>query len=73
VLALDNCEVQVLTRRLTPGLAGYLVLIVLGLFVPIVAVLGYLAIAVFFIVPFGFRRRRPLRRGRPPRARFTPR
>jgi hypothetical protein len=42
---------QLLTQRLTPGLAGYLVLIVAGLFVPIVAVFGYFAIAIFYIIP----------------------
>ena len=51
-------EVQTLTKRLTPGLAGYLVVIVLGVFLPFVAVLGYLAIAVYFILPFGFIRHR---------------
>jgi uncharacterized membrane protein len=44
-------EVQLLTQRLTPGLAGYLVLIVVGFFAPLVAAVGYLAIAVFFILP----------------------
>jgi uncharacterized membrane protein len=44
-------EIQLLTQRLTPGLIGYLVLIVAGLFAPIVAAVGYLAIAVFFILP----------------------
>jgi len=44
-------EVQLLTQRLTPGLAGYVGLIVAGLFFPIVAVVGYLAIAVYYIVP----------------------
>ena len=45
-------EVQLLTQRLTPGLAGYLVLIVAGLFVPVIAVAGYLAIALYYIIPF---------------------
>lgn len=54
----DDEEIQVLTRRLTPGLAGYAVLIGVGLFAPIVAVIGYLAIAVFFIVPIRQLRRR---------------
>jgi uncharacterized membrane protein len=45
-------EVQFLTQRLTPGLGGYLVLIVAGLFVPVVAVIGYLAIALYYIIPF---------------------
>jgi uncharacterized membrane protein len=44
-------EIQLLTQRLTPGLGGYLILIVAGLFVPIVAVIGYLAIAIYYIVP----------------------
>ena len=51
-------EVQRLTTRLTPGLAGYVVMIVVGLFLPIVAIVGYLAIPVLLIVPFGLRRRR---------------
>lgn len=61
-------EVQLLTQRLTPGLGGYVILIVAGLFVPVVAVAGYLAIALFYVIPF----RRPGRihlfrgrRGRP--------
>ncbi len=51
-------EVQTLTKRLTPGLAGYLVVIVVGVFLPFVAVFGYLAIAVYFILPFGLIRHR---------------
>jgi len=45
-------EVQLLTQRLTPGLGGYLVLIAAGLFLPVIAVVGYLAIAVYYIIPF---------------------
>ena len=63
-------EVQLLTQRLTPGLAGYVVLLVAGLFVPVIAVIGYLAIALFYIIPFRrfgrihlLRRPRPARRG----------
>jgi len=48
-------EIQLLTQRLIPGLVGYLILIVAGLFAPIVAAVGYLAIAVFFIVPIRVR------------------
>jgi uncharacterized membrane protein len=44
-------EIKLLTNRLTPGLAGYLVLIVAGLFIPIVAVVGYLVIALYYIIP----------------------
>jgi uncharacterized membrane protein len=44
-------EIKLLTERLTPGLAGYLVLIISGLFLPIVAVIGFLAIALYYIIP----------------------
>jgi len=44
-------EIQFLTDRLTPGLVGYLVLILAGLFFPIVAVVEYLAIALYYIIP----------------------
>jgi TMEM175 potassium channel family protein len=64
-------EVQLLTQRLTPGLGGYVVLIVAGLFRPVIAVIGYLGIALFYIIPFRrigrinlFRRpQRPAQRG----------
>lgn len=52
-------EVEVLTRRLTPGVAGYAVMIGVGLLAPTVAVFGYAALAVFFLVPI-----RKLARGR---------
>ena len=35
-----------------PGLASYLVLIISGLFLPILAVIGYLGIALYYIIPF---------------------
>jgi len=50
-------EVKALTTRLTPSMAGYVVMILLGLFFPVLAVVGYLAIAVFIIVPLGALRR----------------
>ena len=50
-------EVVALTRKLTPGLAGYVVMIALGLFLPVVAIVGYLLIAVFFIIPIHRMRR----------------
>lgn len=50
-------EITLLTQRLTPGLAGYVVLIVVGLFYPVVAVFGYLVIASFFLMPVRIRRR----------------
>ena len=56
-------EVVVLTRKLTPGLAGYVAMIVVGIFVPVAAVLGYLVIAVFYLIPFhSIRRQRRDRR-----------
>jgi len=58
-------EVQLLTRRLIPGLVAYLVLIMAGLFAPIVASVGYLAVALYFIIPFRSIIR--LHRARPPR------
>ena len=48
----DMIRVGLLTERLTPGLGGYLVLIVSGLFVPVIAVIGYLGIALYYIIPF---------------------
>lgn len=63
---MTDSELAALTRRLTPGLAGYVVLLGLGLFKPVVAVIGYLVIALFFIIPLGRgRRRRPARSGGP--------
>ena len=53
-----DSDIKMLTKRLTPGLAGYVLVIVLGLFLPVVAVLGYLIIAVYIILPFGALRRR---------------
>jgi uncharacterized membrane protein len=47
-----------LTTRLTPGIAGYVVMILLGWFFPTVAVLGYLVIAIFLLVPLELLRRR---------------
>jgi uncharacterized membrane protein len=45
-------EVELLTERLTPGLGAYVVLIVSGLFFPVVAVIGFLGIALYYIIPF---------------------
>jgi hypothetical protein len=51
-------ELAYLTERLTPGLAGYVVVLLGGLFAPTLAVVGYLAVALFFLVPpRGFRHR----------------
>jgi uncharacterized membrane protein len=51
----DDQEVELLTQRLTPSLAGYVVLILVGLMLPMVAVTGYLVIALVLIVPLGLR------------------
>ncbi len=51
----DPEEVHALTVKLTPGLAAYTAMIVLGLFLPLAAVFGYLAIALLLIIPFGHR------------------
>lgn len=58
----DDIEVSELTVRLTPGLAGYGALIVVGLFVPELAIAGYLAVALYFIVPVHRRTGRVRRR-----------
>jgi hypothetical protein len=47
-----------LTSRLTPGLVSYGVMIAAGLVLPIVAIFGYLAIALCLVIPFGPVRRR---------------
>jgi uncharacterized membrane protein len=44
-------EIDFLTQRLTPGLVGYLVLIAVGLYRPVIAVVGYLAVALYYIIP----------------------
>ena len=51
-------ELIALTGRLTPSLAAYVVLLGLGLFKPVIAVIGYLLIAVFVIFPLERARRR---------------
>jgi uncharacterized membrane protein len=51
-------NVKVITRRLTPGLVGYVVMIMLGLFLPVVAVVGYFVIAVYNLIPIRDLRRR---------------
>jgi len=50
-------ELVALTGRLTPGLAGYVLLLGLGLFKPVIAVIGYLLIALFVIIPLERARR----------------
>jgi len=54
-------DVRFLTKRLNPAIAGYLALIALGLFLPFVAVTGYLLLAFYFILPIGLIRPRRIR------------
>ena len=51
--AASGDELDALTKQITPGLAGYLAMIALGLFLPTAAVFGYLLLALYLIVPFG--------------------
>jgi uncharacterized membrane protein len=53
----EDEEITLLTQRLTPGLAGYAVLIVTGLFLPVLAVVGYLLLALYFVIPLPIRKR----------------
>lgn len=50
-------EITLLSHRLIPGLGGYGLFIVVGLFVPAAAVIGYFVIALFFVIPVRIRRR----------------
>ena len=50
-------EITLLSKKLRPSLALYIVLIVVGLFLPLVAVFGYLALAFFLIFPIKVLRR----------------
>ena len=52
-------DVRTLTKRLTPTLGVYVVLIIVGLFVPLLAELGYLVLALFVLIPIRALRRRP--------------
>ena len=52
----EQQDLALLTRRLSPSLLAYVVLIAAGIFFPLVAVGGYLVIAVFLFLPI--RRRR---------------
>jgi uncharacterized membrane protein len=53
----DDEEIKLLTARLRPSLALYIVLIIVGLFTPLVAVIGYLVVAFVLIFPIRLRRR----------------
>jgi uncharacterized membrane protein len=67
---LEDDEVTLLTRRVTPGIGGYVALIILGLFLPKAAVIGYFVVAVFLLLPIrGLGGRSRDRVGRPDRHR----
>jgi uncharacterized membrane protein len=53
----DDEEIKLLTARLRPSLALYIVLIIVGWFTPLVAVIGYLVVAFVLIFPIKLRRR----------------
>jgi TMEM175 potassium channel family protein len=53
----DDEEIKLLTARLRPSLALYIVLIIVGVFTPLVAVIGYLFVAFILIFPIRLRRR----------------
>jgi uncharacterized membrane protein len=47
-----NEDLARMTRRLTPGFALYATMLLLGLFLPRAAVVGYVVISVLLLVPF---------------------
>jgi uncharacterized membrane protein len=53
-------EITVLTKRLSPSLVVYGLLIIIGLFVPVAAVIGYFLVALYLLIPVrpALRRRR---------------
>jgi len=51
-------DIEVISKRLKPSLAAYIVLIIIGLFVPIIAVIGYFLIALYIIFPAHLIKRR---------------
>lgn len=53
----DHEDIQLLTRRLTPGLAFYLIFLLVGLFLPTVAVFGYMLVAIGLLIPTRKKRR----------------
>lgn len=57
---LADDDVKTLTKRLTPTLGFYVVMILRGLFLPVAAVIGYLALALFILIPFSAIRHRPV-------------
>jgi uncharacterized membrane protein len=54
-----DVELSLLRSRLTPGLGIYVLVILVGLLVPVAALVGYLLIALYFVFPVRLPRRRP--------------
>jgi TMEM175 potassium channel family protein len=54
----EDQDVTTLTKRLTPTMGIYVLLIVVGVFLPLVAVVGYLVLALSILIPFRTARRR---------------
>jgi uncharacterized membrane protein len=50
-------EITAVTQHLKPGFAGYVAMLALGLFLPTLAVIGYLGVAFYLLIPFGIIRR----------------
>jgi uncharacterized membrane protein len=59
----DDQAVRLVAERLTPGIGGYVVLMVVGQWFTLAAVVGFLVIAIFFLIPFPLRGRDGRSRG----------
>jgi len=44
-------DIAIISQRLRPGLASYVIMIAIGFFLPVVAVIGYLLTAFFILFP----------------------
>jgi multisubunit Na+/H+ antiporter MnhB subunit len=55
--SLSDDDVRTITRKLTPSMASYMAFIAVGLFAPELALLGYLLVALFIMLPLGALRR----------------
>lgn len=51
----ENKEIEALGGRLAPSLAGYVGLILLSIFFPLIAIIGFLVIALLLISPIGLK------------------
>ena len=53
----DDRDIRLLTQRLTPSFAVYVVLIIAGTICPVVAAFGYLVVALYLLLPISVGRR----------------